>query len=115
MMHEALQQLVLTANTVGVATREQREQLNAAVDRVSHLAIDMCTTIEAHRKPDRSAILRMAGNIAGGMCACIAAPNCGASAGMVPDEIAAEGRQRIAEASVDIARRIMACVDGHEP
>lgn len=90
---------------------KERDRLFATFHRLTLLATRAIDENNAHRKPDRSALLRMAGNIAGGMVACPWAPNCGGSTATVPPEISATARQQIADASVDLARRILAAVD----
>lgn len=74
--------------------------------RVLSLSLRADIDLEMHRKPDRGAILRMAGNIASGI---MSDPNGPTYRAGVENE-----RQEIAEASVDIARRILALVDAPE-
>lgn len=112
LLHEAARDaLDAIPNLDVLPTGKERDRLFAAFQRLTLLATRALDENTAHRKPDRSALLRMAGNIAGGMVACPWAPNCGASSGSVPAEISATARQQIADASVDIARRILANVD----
>lgn len=66
-------------------------------------AIDLANAVDAHTRPDRSAILRMAGNIAPAFVAVAC------SLGYSPDNTRTV--QKIAEDSVRIARAIMAEVD----
>lgn len=66
----------------------------------------MLDELRKHRKPDRSALLRMAGNIASGLADATYAVR-----GCLPQD----AREQIAEDSVDIARRILALVDGAKP
>lgn len=61
----------------------------------------MLVELRAHRKPDRSALLRMAGNIASGL----------ATGKLMTTDM----RQQVASDSIDIARRILAAVDGAKP
>lgn len=78
------------------------EALHARFQPLAMHYKDMCTAVEAHRKPDRSALLRMAGNIAGGLVA---------NPALLDN---ANGAKQYAHAAVMLARAIMAEVDKAE-
>ena len=67
LLHEAARDaLDAIPNLDVLPTGKERDRLFAAFQRLTLLATRALDENTAHRKPDRSALLRMAGNIAGG-------------------------------------------------
>lgn len=73
--HEALREMLAVLppynpqHDAHVMTMEEVRKLHNAFNRVSHIAVYQAEQCEAHRKPDRVALLQMAATIAAGMCA----------------------------------------------
>lgn len=96
---DAIGQLGVLLDRIGCSNAEQREQLLDHYQRVEHHIIEGERAKAAHAKPDRSALLRMAGNIAGGIAANPAITVCDPW----PEDVA--------KLAVRIARNIMTEID----
>jgi len=102
-LHEAARELLGAMPAYDEATNGK---LWSAFTRMSHLAVSAADVIEAHRRPDRALLVQLAGSIAAGMCADHAGKP-------YADGMAADvARGQIADAAVDLARRILARIDG---
>lgn len=102
----AVRDLVSVSVDIDVSDQDQRDRLRDAIGRVHQHATDAANALETHRKPDRSAVLRMAGNIAAGL---VSDPQGWAYAA---EE---QARENIARMAVDLARRIMRITDEATP